>query len=77
MHSLTKSDVPARARRLADHAATGKTAQMGRCEAPAGGPAAVVLWHGKAAVLALRTASRTATIVDCKTGQTSLYVTHY
>ncbi len=77
VHSLTKAQVPVRARELADHAPTGKSAKTPGCAVPTGGPAVVVEWRGRPAVLTLRTSSRTATIVDCTTGQTPLYVTHY
>ncbi len=76
--SVTAAGLPARARQLAAHPSHRVAPAAYQCADPLGdGISTVVLWQGKRAVLDVQPATRTATVLDCKTAVQSLYTTGY
>ena len=72
------AQVPTLARRLAARPGQFGPITAIPCAKPiTGGVTAGVLWKGHAAVLALNTSTRTATIFDCTTGGNALYTHGY
>jgi hypothetical protein len=66
---VSAGSLAAQASRLAAHPSLRTAPAVRHCADPiVTGPASVVLWHGRQAVLALNPATRIATVFDCRTG---------